>query len=636
MNCNLLLLLIILIYIPSSVKSQGLSENQKKTLNPVVVTGSTIPSNILSFPSDITVIDKEIIQSSHAQDISELIELVPGIFVDQQGGRGGISSVYIRGADPNFTLILLDGVKLNDPNNSRGGSFDLSTISTDNVERIEIIKGPKSSVYGSEAIAGVINIITYKGLTENKRIIDVSAATKNGFRTLAEVRGSKGNYYYSFSGSYLDDGEPVEGSKFESPSFIANVGYQDDNFEITSVTRYSHIDSENFPEDSGGPEFAVIRETEKRNTNQFLTGVNGFYYFSPTWVNNIILNFTLIQEDTDSPGVAPGERDPFGIPPNRTDNEYYRIEAEYLNIINILNSNAISFGLDIQYEEGKNNGIILLDSPVETSFNENRYTISPLLEIKLNPIDNFYLDIGGRVDIPEDFDTEFSPHVGVIYKIKDFGTKISANWGEGFKLPSFFALGNPVVGNKDLKPETSNSFDIKVEQTFFDSLFKGSLSYFYNEFENLIDLDEGPPAVLVNRSRVTTKGFEAQFQTRSIYNANMTGNISYIDSNISGTDENLRNRPKWLANLILTWLPARQFKFYMDMNYVGDFFDSSIPTGEREIGDYLVVNTSLTAYIRKNIELYLAVNNLFDEKYQEFIGFDAPGIRPRLGIRWTL
>ena len=614
---------------------QSLSQTEKEKLKPIVVTGTTIPSNILSFPSDISVIDRSTIESSHAQNVAELIEQVPGIFVDSQGGRGGISSVYIRGADPNFTLVLLDGVKLNDPNNSRGGSFDISTISTDNIERIEIIKGPRSSVYGSEALAGVINIITFKGLTENKRVIDISAATKGGFRTLAEARGSKNKYYYSFSGSYLDDGEPVEGSKFKSPSFIASAGYQGENLDITSVTRYSYIDSESFPEDSGGGEFAVIRETENRKTNQFLSGVNGLYYISPSWVKNLTINFTLIQEDIESPGVAPGERDPFGIPPNDSDNKYYRIEGEYLNIINILGSNALSFGLSVQYENGKNKGQILLDTPVQTRFEEDMFTFSPLLELKLNPVENFYLDIGMRVDIPEGFDTEFSPNIGATYYMNNIGTRISANWGEGFKLPSFFALGNPVVGNTGLQPETSRSFDIKLEKAFFDNLFTGSLAYFHNDFKNLIDLDEGPPPVLVNRSKVKTEGIEAQIQSKTIYDANLTGNFSYINSDISGTDEELRNRPKWLANLVIIWMPVELFKLYLDVNYVGKYLDSSIPTGDREIGDYIVVNTALTVFIRNQIEAYLAVDNLLDKEYEQFIGFEAPGIRPRLGVRWS-
>ncbi|MGI9535157.1 MAG: TonB-dependent receptor plug domain-containing protein, partial [Thermodesulfobacteriota bacterium] len=633
MICKLLILLVVFVIHIAVTSSHILAQQEKETLSPVVVTGTTIPTNLLSFPSDITVIDKKIIESSHAESISELLRVVPGIFVDQRGGRGGFSSVYIRGADPNFTLVLLDGVKLNDPNNSRGGSFDLSTISTDNIERIEIIKGPQSAVYGSDALAGVINIITYKGLTEDKRVIDVSAATKNGYRVLTEARGSKNNFYYSFSSSFLNDGEPVEGSKFESPSIITNVGYQDDNLEISSVTRYSHIKSESFPDDSGGPEFAVIRETEKRKANQFISGINGYYYITPHWSNNLTVNFTLIQEDVSSPGVAPGERDPFGIPRNDSDNKYFRLEAKYLNIINILETNAFSFGLDIQYENGKNNGVIFLNTPLETTFIESRYTFSPLAELKLNPIKNFYLNLGGRVDIPQDLNTEFSPHIGVKYQIEDFGTTVTASWGEGFKLPSFFALGNPIVGNPGLKPETSNSYEIKIEKIFFDDLLAGSFTYFNNEFKNLIDLDEGPPPTLVNRSRVKTKGFEAGFQMGSIYNANLAGNISYINSDISGTDEELRNRPEWLANLVLIWMPVRTFEFFVNVNYVGSVLDSSIPTGEQVIGDYVVVDTAITAYFRKNIEAYLAVDNLFNKKYQQFIGFEAPGIRPRIGIR---
>ena len=610
------------------------AESESSRLDPIVVTGTNIPSDLISFPSDVTVIDSKIIRDSQADNISELLKTVPGVFVDQQGARGGISSVYIRGADPNFTLVLLDGVKLNDPNNSRGGSFDLSTISTDNVRKIEIIKGPQSFVYGSDAIAGVINIITYKGLTETKRVVDISGEADKGYRVLTEVRGSGDNFYYSFSGSYLDDGDPVEGSGFKSPSIIANLGYYSDKFEINSVTRYAYIDSESFPDDSGGPEFAVIRESERRKTNQLTNGINAYYEIRPFWSNNLKLNFTLIQEDTDSPGVAPGIRDPFGIAANESDNRYYRLEAEYINSVRFLETNAFSVGLDLQYENGESNGQILLDNGIPTGFELERYTVSPLAEVKLNPYSNLYVTLGGRIDIPEDFDTEFSPFAGIKFIVEGTGTVLSADWGEGFKLPSFFALGNPVVGNSGLRPETSRSYEFKIEQTFSD-LFVGSITYFDNEFKNLIDLEEGPPPLLVNRSRVTTRGFEAALQTKEFYNAVITGNLSYVDSDIKGTDEELRNRPNWLANIVILWSPVNTLDFYMNINYVGEYLDSSIPTGDRTIGNYVVVNTAVTFIFKNGFESYIAVENLFNKDYQQFVGFDAPGIRPRIGLRWT-
>ena len=601
----------------------------------VVVTGTTVPVLISEFPSDFTVIDQQFIESSHARSVSELLMTVPGVFVDQPGGRGGTSSVYIRGADPNFTLILLDGVKLNDPNNSRGGSFDLSTLGTDNIERIEVIKGPQSAVYGSDAIAGVINIITKTGEAPRSSTLEIFAQTEGGFRFLAESSGKHGSLSHSLSASYTDDGDPTPGNRFKSPTFISNIGYVEDKLEIKSISRFSHIESASFPDDSGGPEFAVIRETEERDFNQFLSGLKFIHFTGERWVNNINLYLTYIEEDVDSPGVAPGLRDPFGIPANTDNSEYTRVEAEYITVFNISAVNNISIGIDMQYERVKNSGTIFASEEIPANFNEDRFTISPLIELKLNILEDIYVLGGGRIDYTDGFDTEVSPHIGILYNLQWSGTTFSANWGEGFKLPSFFALGNPIVGNENLKPETSDSFDFKVGQLLFDESLSIAGTAFYNRYSNLIDFDEGPHPRLINLDEVVTKGFEFEIKTKKIFNTALYGNLSYIKSNIVNSPENLRNRPEWLANFSVIWTPVSFVELFTNINYVGSFFDSSIPTGEVKIGDYVLVDSAVTFYIKKNIKVYLEIENVLDQKFQQVVGFDAPGIRPGGGVQWV-
>lgn len=601
----------------------------------VVVTGTTIPVSITEFPSDITIIDQEYIESSHAADVSELLKTVPGVFVDQAGGRGGVSSLYLRGADPNFTLILLDGIKLNDPNNSRGGSFDLSTLGTDNIERIEIVKGPQSAVYGSDALAGVINIITFDGNIQSKKSIDISAQTKGGYRFFTESRGKRNSFSHSLSASYVDDGEPTEGSKFKSPTFISNLGYSTDKLEVKSVSRFSHIKSAGFPDDSGGPEFAVIRETEERELNQFLTGLRFIHLSGESWVNNLDLYLTHTDEDISSPGVAPGIRDPFGIPANTSDSEYTRFEAGYTTVLKIGPDNNVSFGIYTQYERGKSRGTLFTPQEIPTNFREERFTFSPLVELKLNLIKDVFIIAGGRLDYTDDFGSEFSQHIGVLYNLWSTGTSIGANWGEGYKLPSFFALGNPIVGNDELKPETSSSIDFKVSQRLLDDSFLFAASFFYNDFSNLIDFDEGPPPRLINRDKVITKGIELEMQSKKVFDTILSGNISYIESNIKNSPDNLRNRPEWLANFSIIWTPDPLLEIFTNINYVGSFLDSSIPTGEVKIGDYLLVNSAVTFNIRSNLKAYVEVKNILDQRYQQVAGFNAPGIRPGAGINWS-
>jgi vitamin B12 transporter len=190
----------------------------------VIVTATVAPTPLDRTTAPVTVISREQIAAQQATSVTELLRQVPGVHIDQAGARGGISSVYVRGSDPNFTVVLIDGVKVNDPTNSRGGSFDFSTLSTDNIERIEIVRGPLSAVYGSDALGGVINIITRRGTGVPNGSVEVSAGRFDAYRTLLQANGTLGVLDYAVSGSYLDNGRPVEGNRFLGATLQTNLG----------------------------------------------------------------------------------------------------------------------------------------------------------------------------------------------------------------------------------------------------------------------------------------------------------------------------------------------------------------------------------------------------------------------------
>ncbi|MGB2692785.1 MAG: TonB-dependent receptor [Thermodesulfobacteriota bacterium] len=614
-----------------------LPESSSSTsLEPLIVTGTSIPHTLNQSTESVTVITREDIESRHADSVSELLQQVPGLYVDQPGSRGGVSSVYIRGGDPNFTLVLIDGVKVNDPTNSRGGSFDFSTLSTDNIERIEIVRDPISSLYGSDAVSGVINIITKKGKGKPKITPEFSAGRFGQFKLFSGFSGSSGNLNYSITGSYLDDGEPVKGSKFKSPSFTSTFGLLNtDKIEINTTFRYAHVDSTSFPDDSGGPEFAVIRSTDKRKIDQFLIGLNLSHVPLEWWDYEVKLGFYNNKEDFSSPGIAPGIRDPFGIPPNKSDNDFSRYDINILNKFSAAPGVDFVLGFETEFEDGTSKGKLFGDFPLSTDFSLNRYIISPYIELNLNLAESLNIVLGSRIDFPKNFDTNYSPRAGISYKVEKTNTIFRGNYGEGFKLPSFFSLSNPIVGNPNLVPETSKSLDVGIKQTFGDGMFSTAFNIYYNKFKNLIDFDEGPPPQLVNRSEVEVKGFELILEYDPIEKLKLNGNLNYADSNIKGTSEELRNRPRWWGGLSVLFLPKSNFSFNLDALFVGRVFDSSIPTGDVELDSYAVFNAAATWVPHKRAKVFLAVDNLFNANYEQFVGFPAPGIAPRGGVKLT-
>jgi outer membrane receptor protein involved in Fe transport len=405
--------------------------------------------------------------------------------------------------------------------------------------------------------------------------------------------------------------------------------------EITSTFRYSHIDSTSFPDDSGGPEFAVLRTTDDRNIDQLLLGLG--YTHSPAlwWEYRIKLSFYNTKENFSSPGVAPGERDPFGIPPNEADSDYKNYDANITSTFSPYEGVDIVAGFEAEFQDGSSRGMILGDFPLPADFDLSRYILSPYLEVQFGMVENLYVVLGAREDFPEGFDPAFSPRAGVSYKIAATDTILRGSWGEGFKLPSFFSLANPIVGNPDLVPEESRSLDLGITQNLWDDKLDAQFNVYYNEFKNLIDFEEGPPPILVNRSRVTVKGFEIIGNIRPWEELSLSGSVSYADSNIKGTDEQLRNRPRWWGELSLLYSPSPTVKFSLDAVFTGSVPDSSIPTGDVALDPYDVYNVALTWTPFGRVSMYVAVDNLFNEEYEQFVGFPAPGVSPRAGIRLT-
>ncbi|MBM4299710.1 MAG: TonB-dependent receptor, partial [Deltaproteobacteria bacterium] len=456
------------------------------------------------------------------------------IHIDQNGGRGGVASVYSRGADPNFTIVLVDGIQLNDPQNSRGGSFNLSNLDLAGIERIEIVRGPLASVYGSAAMGGVINIITQRGAAAPQGSVELSGGRFGYGRTGLTASGANGKIDYAVAAAYLSDGEPVEGSAFRNGTFNGKFSFAPSkNALVQLVSRFADSHSESFPDDSGGDRYAVRRQTDRRHEQQSTAGLT-FTHRPLTWLNyDLKSTFFNGVDEIKSPGVAPGLRDPFGIPPNRSKGSFQRGLLSASATAAIHDNLSVNLGFEEQIEHGSNRSV--LDFGFFTlggKFRLTRYTSSPFFAARAAWPFGLTLEAGVRADFPTDFEAEVSPRVGAAYKFAATGTTVKTNWGEGFHLPSFFALGNPIVGNANLKPETSRNFDIGVTQSLWNEKIEVGATYFENRFRNLIDFDAGPPPQLVNRSNVLARGVEAELHFKPTESLSFRSQLTYAYTDI--------------------------------------------------------------------------------------------------------
>ena len=248
--------------------------------------------------------------------------------------------------------------------------------------------------------------------------------------------------------------------------------------------------------------------------------------------------------------------------------------------------------------------------------------------------ENFRVTTGFRVDFPENDNSEFSPKLGLLYRPYP-ATAVRLNGGRGFKLPSFTALGDPLIGNRSLKPETSLGADIGIEQTFFEGQHSIGISYFYNRFSRLIDLDpnlaRGGVFRLVNLSTVETQGIEASLKIRPVDSTMVKGHFTYLDSDIKGTAQPLRNRPKFSGGVVLE-NHFEQLLLRLDLNIVGRKFDLQIPTRRNSTPGYAKADLSVTYSLSKRWRLFGVVENLTNTQYEDYIGFRRPGIALRFGF----
>lgn len=604
----------------------------------IVVTGSRVATRPEDVAANVTVIEREDFDVEKPARLADVLERVAGVHVDQVGGRGGTSSLYLRGADPNYTLVLVDGVRVNDPTNARGGSFDFSTFDVASVERVEIARGPYSAVYGGDALGGVINIVTHRGARErNYAEVDAWGGAHDTREIAVNAGGPAGNGAWSLGLSETREGEAIRGNDYEGRRVSAAWNTEIGDTVLSVSARYAESERAGFPDDSGGFRYAAIRDVETRDSDETVIGA-AVTHRAGDATFSLSLGYFDRDDRIDSPGVAPGVRDPFGVPPSLVDSGIERFTATFTGTQKFSDLVSVAYGAEFQREEGTSDGELDFGGgfTMPTNFALTRKSWAPFAEVRIATRFGLSAQGGVRVDKPDGESSVTSPRLRVAYDFADTGFRVAGSWGKAFKLPSLYALSHPMVGNPDLAPERGESQEIELSQTFAGGKARWSATYFDGEFRNAIDFDSGPPPMLVNRNRVDTHGFELAGRVQANDAWAFDASVTHAKNRIASTGGELRNRPEWRGGVGAHWSPSSTLRFSATATYVGSSFDSSIATGDLRLDDYTRVDVSAVWQVSPRFETYLAIDNLTDEKYEQFVGFESRGILPRAGVRFSL
>lgn len=624
-------------FLPFSLSSQ----EREITLEEIVVTATRVETPLTEIASSVTVIPSEEIVRKQKTSVLEVLRGLPGLDVVQTGGTGGTTSIFLRGANSEHTLVMIDGVEVNDPI-SPGRSYDFAHLTVDNIERIEVIRGPQSTLYGSDAIGGVINIITKKGEGKPKFSLSAEGGSFTTFRETAGVNGGNRWVNYSLSLSRLDtEGISAAGKKYgnyerdgyKNTSLSSRLGFTPlDNLNIDFILRYVNAESElDFSGGIGGDDPNYI---QKSNQLLFKTQA-GLSLFDHFW--NQKLGFAINKNQRDYKNKI----DPINPLYEKSNYDGELIKFDWQHHMKLHKTNAITFGFEYEREEGRSKYYYeFWGWPGQSIFpKKTANTKGYYLQDEIRLWDRFFATLGIRIDDHSRFGTETTYRVTPAYLIKETGTKVKGTFGTGFKAPTLYQLYAPAtlwgpIGNKELKPEKSRGSDFGIEQELLKKRVILGATYFRNDFKNLINYESGLGYININKAK--TEGVELFASVKPIDDLTLSFNYTHTDTEDKRTKKDLLRRPKNKFGLDINYHFLNKANVNIGVIYVGkrDDMDWSVwPARRVELDEYTLVKLAASYEIFKNFQVVARVENLLDKEYEEVKGWGTPGFSVFGGIK---
>ncbi len=596
-------------------------------LPPVFATTTVWERMLDSATAAVTVIDRQEIEALGAISAAEVLRFVPGVQLVGAGTRGSLSVAQIRGGDPNFTLVLIDGVAVNDGTYQVGGVFDLEGLPASAVERIEIVRGPFSSYYGSTGLAGVIQIFTRQA---QGRTGEAALAGGDGGYRAAEFGLSLANHSY-LGASYQRQAEQVADESFESLHATGSSHWDlGETTRLRLAGRVADWQADDYSDASGGPVYGSgeVRHAEhsEQSLGLDLQGGRGPYR------HKLTAAFYHHGLDRHTPAIG------FFVPESTETTDFSRFRLSWYGTRQWGSRLSLSLGLDGEQERGDNQSLLLLPDdfggPVAGDYQLTRTTPGLSAELLYNR-DKVTLELGSRLDWPESSDSQWSPRLGLSYR-PDPHWRFRAAAGRAFKLPSFFALASPraLGGNPDLKPELTTGGDLGLEWHGADERLELGLDAFHHRYRDLIDFDF-EQFLHVNRAAVVADGVEGRFLYRA-RRWTLASDLTYQDVVDEETERVQRHQPRWRGGLRLDWRPLPALTTHLELQRLSAQRDEQLTAPQREtVPAYTLVGAGGRWTTRGALQWQLRIDNLMDEDYETLIGFPGPGRSFRLGLRKT-
>ncbi len=596
----------------------------------VVVTATRIRTTITETAASVTVITSEEIQRKNVNTVYELLRTVPGLGVVQNGGVGQPSSVFIRGSKSEDALVLIDGIEVNDPI-TPGRSFNFAHLSVDNIERIEILRGPAGTLYGSDAMAGVIKIVTKRGEGKPRASISVETGSFRSLRTRFGLIGGNENGYYSLAVSRFDsDGISAasenrgnsEEDAYKNTSLSATAGLSlSEGLEVDLVLRLqdARVEQDDFDFATGLPSddldyFSKSEQVFFRVEGQLISDGGG-------WEQ--ALGFSVARHDRLDRN-DPDDAFDFNVWNDTFAGDLLKVD--WVNTFYLSIKNTFLFGLETEEENGRTSTLAEKTARTTAAF--------ILEQVDIN--DRLHVSLGLRTDDHSSFGDETTYSLAPVYTLADSGTKFRAAYGTGFKAPTLFQLFSS-YGDPTLDPERSRGWEAGFDQEIAGGAVDLGVTYFFNDFDNLIDFDSAA-STYKNLGAVRTEGVEFMTSFRPADNLKLAFNYTLTKTE-DDAGQPLVRRPDNKAAFELSRNFDSSGNVDLEVVYIGerdDFDFSTFPASRVELAPYTLVNASATVELGEKITLTGRIENLFDEDYEEVLGYGTAGISGYVGLKAEL
>ena len=642
----------------------------------VVVTAQAEPALLEQATAPVSIISRAEIDARQAVSVTDALQFAPGIAIGRTGAEGGSASVFLNGGNSNFTKVLVDGAPINPP----GGAVDFSSLTLDNIDKVEIVRGAESAIYGTDAVSGVIQLFTHRGET---RVPEVDVFAEGGsFSTArggAEVGGLVGNFDYSAAGSYLETDGQGANDNFINRTVSGNFGYRFSETNQLRLTLRNNTSNAGIPGQTVFEPPSLHQRYDQRifSANarwDFSTGthwhheISGSEMYTREHNNNPIQSFFATDPNVFCPQANPASLPTAEFCDSTNDSRIQYNRADVSAQSSYVRSN---FGATAGYEYEVENAFL---SSLDVN-HARRNNQGGFLDFRYRPIRRVSLNFGGRAEATANFGTRVVPRIGGSV-VARYGTGLvgdtlfRAFYGQGIKEPRFDqTLGDNFgdFGNPALKPESSKNWSAGIEQKLLNDRVRVTADYFYYSFYNIVSfafclpdavnpagnscgviIPGAPPTgfgFFFNTDRALARGISVTGESKFNRWLNLAGNYTYDDTRVLQAPNAFD--PSELPGNHLLRRPVNSGSLTLNAQWrrigftIGGYF-----TGVRTDSDFLGLGLSRNpGYARFDIAghyelghgvlLYARAQNIFDKQYQDVLGYPALGRDARVGVRYT-